>query len=46
MTDPRRRDVSVRRTQAVPDPIRVERCLRLPEFGPRILFFKIGRAHV
>lgn len=44
MTDPRRRDVSVRRTQAVPDPIRVERCLRLPEFGPRILFFSGGSA--
>src|SRR6056297_2095826 len=28
----------------VPDPIKSERCLRVPELGPRILFFSGGTA--
>ena len=40
----RRVEVSLRRTVQVPDPVRVERCARLPEFGPRIFFFSGGSA--
>jgi CofD-related protein of GAK system len=36
--------VHVSRTLVVPDPLRVERCLRVPELGPRILFFSGGSA--
>lgn len=38
--------VSVRleRTLTVPDPVEVERCQRLPELGPKILFFSGGSA--
>lgn len=44
MSEQRRVDVSVRRTLRVPDPLRVERCARLPEFGPRLCFFSGGSA--
>jgi CofD-related protein of GAK system len=44
LTEGRRVDVPVRRTLRVPDPFRVERCLRLPEFGPRLFFFSGGSA--
>jgi CofD-related protein of GAK system len=36
--------VSVERLVSIPDRVRVERSLRLPEFGPRILFFSGGTA--
>ena len=36
--------VDVTRSVAVPDMIAVERCARLPELGPRILFFSGGSA--
>lgn len=34
----------VRRRARLPDAVRVERCRRLPELGPRILFFSGGTA--
>ncbi len=36
--------VSLRRSVRVPDAVRIERCARLPEFGPRIFFFSGGSA--
>ena len=36
--------VSLRRAASVPDPLRVARCRRAPELGPRILFFTGGSA--
>ncbi|MCB9916344.1 MAG: GAK system CofD-like protein [Planctomycetes bacterium] len=36
--------ISVHRRAVVPDSRRVERCVRLPEFGPRLLFFSGGSA--
>jgi CofD-related protein of GAK system len=36
--------VELVRTAEVPDEVRIERCRRLPEFGPRILFFSGGSA--
>src|SRR5688572_20913617 len=36
--------IRVSRTARVPDDVRVERCRRLPEFGPRLLFFSGGSA--
>jgi CofD-related protein of GAK system len=36
--------VRVSRGATVPDPLRVARCLRAPELGPRILFFSGGSA--
>jgi len=36
--------VRISRAIRVPDPLRVERCLRVPELGPRILFFSGGSA--
>lgn len=35
---------AVTRGVVLPDRFRIERCLRLPEFGPRILFFSGGSA--
>ena len=35
---------SLRRAASVPDPLRVARCRRAPELGPRILFFTGGSA--
>ena len=32
------------RLVALPDPTRVERCARLPELGPKVLFFSGGTA--
>ena len=37
-------NVRVTRTVRLPDPLRVERYLRVPELGPRILFFSGGTA--
>ena len=37
-------DFHVSRRAELPDRFRIERCLRLPEFGPRILFFSGGSA--
>jgi len=37
-------EVSIHRRARVPDSRRVERCLRLPEFGPRLFFFSGGSA--
>lgn len=37
-------DLRVTRRAEIPDRFRVERCLRLPEFGPRLLFFSGGSA--
>jgi len=42
MTDDAR--VQVTRSIPVPDPVRIERYVRLPELGPRILFFSGGTA--
>ena len=36
--------VSISRTVTVPDQVKVARCQRLPEYGPRILFFSGGSA--
>ena len=36
--------VSITRTVTIPDPIKVARCRRLPEYGPRILFLSGGSA--
>lgn len=36
--------VRVSRIAQVPDRLRLERCLRLPELGPRVLFFSGGSA--
>uniref|UniRef100_A0A7S4M706 Gluconeogenesis factor n=1 Tax=Odontella aurita TaxID=265563 RepID=A0A7S4M706_9STRA len=36
--------ISVSRDVTVPDQVRVDRCYRLPEYGPRILFFSGGSA--
>lgn len=36
--------LAVRRMARLPDPTRVDRCRRLPELGPRILFFTGGTA--
>jgi CofD-related protein of GAK system len=36
--------VQVSRSATLPDPIRVARCRRMPELGPRILFFSGGSA--
>lgn len=36
--------LSISRTIAIPDHVKVARCLRLPEYGPRILFFSGGSA--
>lgn len=44
MTTLRTSRVRVSRTLVVPDAVRVERCLRVPELGPRILFFSGGSA--
>lgn len=48
MTDPtdptEHPPVRVTRAIAVPDPVRIERYARLPELGPRILFFSGGTA--
>lgn len=35
---------TVRRSIRLPDPLRVSRCLRAPELGPRMLFFSGGSA--
>lgn len=42
--DSRKAKVSLRRSVRVPDAVRIERCARLPEFGPRIFFFSGGSA--
>ena len=36
--------ISVSRTVTCPDMVRVDRCHRLPEYGPKILFFSGGSA--
>ena len=36
--------ITVARTLTCPDMVRVDRCLRLPEYGPKILFFSGGSA--
>lgn len=36
--------ISVSRTVTCPDNVRVDRCYRLPEYGPKILFFSGGSA--
>jgi len=36
--------VAIRKTVTIPDPLQVDRCHRLPEYGPRILFFSGGSA--
>lgn len=36
--------IHLRQCTRVPDPLRLERCRRSPEFGPRILFFSGGTA--
>ncbi len=36
--------VTISRTVSIPDHLKVARCHRLPEFGPRILFFSGGSA--
>jgi CofD-related protein of GAK system len=36
--------VAISRTVSLPDPLKVTRCHRLPEYGPRILFFSGGSA--
>jgi CofD-related protein of GAK system len=36
--------VTVSRTVSIPDLVRVDRCHRLPEYGPKILFFSGGSA--
>lgn len=36
--------ISIRRRASIPDSRRIERCLRLPEFGPRLFFFSGGTA--
>lgn len=36
--------VNVTRAMRIPNPVAVERCLRVPELGPRILFFSGGSA--
>ncbi len=38
------REARIQRWASVPDPIRVSRCHRLPELGPRLLFFSGGSA--
>jgi CofD-related protein of GAK system len=38
------RRVTLSRTVAVPDPLRLARCERAPELGPRMLFFSGGTA--
>lgn len=40
----RRRRISLTQSRTVPDPIRLARCLRAPEIGPRVLFFSGGSA--
>ena len=35
---------SISRTVTIPDMVRVDRCHRLPEYGPKILFFSGGSA--
>jgi CofD-related protein of GAK system len=42
--DPREVRISVQRRARIPDPVRLERYSRLPEFGPRIFFFSGGSA--
>ena len=36
--------ITVARTLTCPDMVQVDRCLRLPEYGPKILFFSGGSA--
>ncbi|MCG8673307.1 MAG: GAK system CofD-like protein [Pseudomonadales bacterium] len=36
--------VKVARTAQIPDPLRISRCQKIPELGPRILFFSGGSA--
>lgn len=36
--------ITVTRTLTCPDMVQVDRCLRLPEYGPKILFFSGGSA--
>lgn len=36
--------ITLTRTAQLPDPMRIARCLRAPELGPRILFFSGGNA--
>lgn len=38
------RAITVTREVHIPDPIRIQRCMRLPELGPKILFFSGGSA--
>src|SRR5690606_21425971 len=37
-------EITLRHRCRLPNPVAVERCLRLPELGPRILFFSGGTA--
>jgi CofD-related protein of GAK system len=36
--------ITISRTVTIPDVMKVDRCYRLPEYGPRILFFSGGSA--
>ena len=44
MKDPKPAEVPVHRHAVIPDSIRIERCKRLPEFGPKIVFLSGGSA--
>ena len=44
VSDPSDLRISVHRRARIPDPVRIERYARLPEFGPSIFFFSGGTA--
>ena len=43
-TTPTKPAIIITRSVQIPDMVRVDRCYRLPEYGPKILFFSGGSA--